>query len=304
MGIKHKLKNSKGLFSAASELGVLSEATINALEKHSATLSGAELQDCQVGIRALRALPLGEAFTEMTRIDGPEQKGTGHQHKYFGHGKILSRYWVSPDSFVNTSPSTGLTQSNPKDCGWDVIEGVLKALPAINRALAQADMGTINAYALRNAKGVMKKSADWIFDPVDPIRELMLCEAWAIHVETTHNGVPYAGYLDSKGNRAPLSRAKLYESEVAAIRSATAHGVLHESQIARVAMDVQSVMTPTGSSPAQSLRGALAQRESQRLSEFLSQVSIEELKKRVAELEALSGGPSETPVARKPRQGL
>jgi predicted NAD-dependent protein-ADP-ribosyltransferase YbiA (DUF1768 family) len=139
--------------------------------------------------------------------------------------------------------------------------------------------GHIRDHILSKWLTVSKKIKNYTFQSVDEEQEWSCCEAWMVFGKS--------GYLDDKGQCAPLSRARMFESAAAAIRTVKSKKWT-SWKVVKARVEAVGLEKFPGDTEDDRLSGAMARQEEKKLMAALENASIEQLKERLSALE----GPS------------
>jgi len=216
------------------------------------------------------------------------------------YGWRPARGWIAPTKFIGKSASTPptVTATTPEALGWRAAEIALKREKAFT---AVAQYLGITPPSVAGAKGLLKKSEKWTIVEHRAHERLASADAFAIYLPRSQ------GYLNDKGSIAVLGGARLFESAEAASRTITSRRLASQDAVvvtveARV-KGVDPIIAPSGDLGPLGL--ALAHEEARQLKEALAQATVESLRARLAELEAIqpatpaSSDEAETPVPKK-----
>jgi hypothetical protein len=207
--------------------------------------------------------------------------------------------WLSPISFSSArsgKESTEVASATAEGLGW----AAAAELAARKGEIAKvARLVGIAPPSLGRADQVLRLSAGWSVEEFSPSAGLSEAECCAIYM------VSDGGYLNDKGAVAPLAGARLFESAEAARRTMKSRGI-RGAMIVNV--QARAVSIVPGSIPSGGIGHfdqALAETEARQLQESLARANLDQLRQRVAELEAASNtaspGSALTPPTAKPK---
>lgn len=239
---------------------------------------------------ALQALPVFEASVELTAADAAfdharwsEGIGSGAEAQT---GVAPCHGWHRICGSVGASGwATQTDCRDAKEAGWLDIAAAAESLDLINQMLAKSTPARIIdtralVNPLKGASTAAKRAAGIVFEPMPREGQFFEAANYLLFVED-------AGYMDGKGGIGPLARARGFETPAAAARAAAAQARSFAWKIVEARVSIVKAADHAGDSMGPRLAAALAQAEARALEQALESASVERLRSRLAQLEAL-----------------
>ena len=278
-----QIQNEKKLFAKLSWRNLISQRGLSRLEAKMA-----EIQEDRPALAAAAQelldlcskLPVSEAHFYLEKFD------SSNPSKFQGQvfAKQPVRGWLSVESFASASPATPTEAESftPEALGWLAAAAIAKREAQINDV---CDFLKIARPQIYGARSVLKRSAGWTIAEPDAQKRLSCADSFALFISKA-NGEE--GFLDSKGECAPLGGARLFESAEAAQRTISSRRIVQwDPVIVRVEARAVAIDPLTAKGRNLGPLGAvIAEEEARQLREALQQASVETLRARLAELEA------------------
>lgn len=280
----YNLTNGDGLFYPFYAKPIMAEETVEQIRrKYLPTVADVqERQALEKALSLVEALPIIETTISMS----------GKSKSKPINAVKKTHAWLSLGPPESQSPVHPFPASSPKEAGWLDIGLVDKSHGLINQMLLAVGQPPINAHSLTGAAGIKKRSATIIFSEFSEFASLGECASVAVFM-TPNPGREHAlpGFLDTKGNLGPLSRARLFESAKAAERTLRMVTWTRYStwKAVEISLAATKALDLPGDASSPQINQAIAQQEKKTLERALGEASLEALRARVAELEAKAG---------------
>lgn len=291
--MKHRIQNLKGLFVPLNAQVIVSVESLDGLSKQVADSADPEKKERgEAALAALRALPVvkgylyysafDKGFNPVAHREYQTEKATKRWASRPG-GQVAAYGWWQPGTAQNSS-SEGYPVADAQSAGWLAVGKALEQSYEINQLLKSIELDSTPQCVWKGAKSVSKRAKELAFEPVDVADEMSQADAWLLFAGADNKG----GFVDDKGARGPLARARMFESASAAARTASAHR-LSNWKVAKAWVVLRSLETFPGDNVDDRLASAIARREAAVLHEALQGATMEELRSRLAELEVKLG---------------
>lgn len=292
--------NAKGLFSnhLTSEMVITTHA-VQLIEK-SLMEQQTSKNDAKVKefLALVKKLPIEKKHFQAQKNDGVWPNGYEPalhltRANIYGNMHTDAYCFFSPGNFVTASNSYAWASvANPTHdvTKWGVHEALAlqKLIPAVQDYAASVGLSITLSKSPAPAKIVKRfDSGEWRIQIKNPALDLGQVDACVLYVP--HPQSP--GYLDARGNLSPLAGARLFESAGSAARTKSSRGltdaiIVHvRASLTKIDPD-QNIATNANVAP---LQEAIALIEKQELEKALEGASVEQLKKRLGELEQKYG---------------
>lgn len=312
----YRIRNDKGLFVPVHQHPLLSKATVDGIRREIwPAMEGKAKIDLGAALDALESLPVFTQHINCTRFDAlfdpvkheqymkkVVENRTRHRPSYEqSYLNIPNRQservdcygWYAPDTARGASGSV-VACSNAQAAGWLSVGAFAKHIDVVNGVLVQIESDPVNKFFYRGAHLASKRAQELVFELVEHTEEFSCADYWLVFNGATSAG---GGFLDTKGRYGPLARARGFESAVAAKLAAKSRK-MSQWKVVQGRTELVALMTFPGDSVADTLAAAMSRQESMALSKALDTATIEALKSRLAQLEAVQ---EIQPAARKNR---
>lgn len=285
--------NKKNLFADLSQVKIITEhgltVLFNSVQDKKDTLSEKQQQQWDRVFKLLNALPVDKYYMAFFKNDKANLQKIDHgsiRAQNYGKGEVLCKSVVVVNSFVMRSQKHKDAWADMSCWGQDHAAGLVPYLPMItqwiydNQLQIFFDEDAIKK-AHRNSKNFA--SGEYEYQTVDAIESFSEAKACAIFVTNKYG----EGYMDPKGEFAPLARARLFESAGAAARAISSSYRFSDATIVHLQTTLLHLDTnqKNAAPPSGTLQDAVALQERKRLQEALENATKEDLLQRLQAFE-------------------